>query len=192
LVFPEEPEHDEHHDMATNVQHHSRQSSTSSSSPSANIPLMRIVQSVKHTKRRGGRAVKEGWLVHFTNKDKTVKRHYWRLDSKAITLFVSDQGSKYYKEIALNEIITVDPARTQQGGTKKITLSHLKSFFLLFSCLQMFYIASKYVRPTLTTLWVKIRCTISKKASQCCRYRRPILVWVPTWLRVGKRPLDKL
>lgn len=80
-------------------------------SPSANIPLMRIVQSVKHTKRRGDKAIKEGWLVHATNKDKTVKQHYWRLDSKAITLFVSDQGSKYYKEIPLNEIIAIDAAR---------------------------------------------------------------------------------
>uniref|UniRef100_A0A182PTP1 protein kinase C n=1 Tax=Anopheles epiroticus TaxID=199890 RepID=A0A182PTP1_9DIPT len=94
----------------------SRQSSSnSSSSPSANIPLMRIVQSVKHTKRRDGRAMKEGWLVHFTSKEKTIKRHYWRLDSKAITLFVSDQGSKYYKEIPLNEIVAVEAARTLQG-----------------------------------------------------------------------------
>ena len=76
---------------------------------------MRIVQSVKHTKKRDGRAVKEGWLVHFTNKDKTVKRHYWRLDSKAITLFVSDQGSKYSREIPLNEILTIDTARNLQS-----------------------------------------------------------------------------
>lgn len=84
-------------------------------SSSANIPLMRIVQSVKHTKRRGDKAIKEGWLVHFTNKDKTVKKHYWRLDSKAITLFVSDQGSKYYKEIPLNEIVAIETARIFQG-----------------------------------------------------------------------------
>ncbi|EDS27945.1 serine/threonine-protein kinase D3 [Culex quinquefasciatus] len=88
----------------------SRQSSNSSSSPSANIPLMRIVQSVKHTKRRGGRAIKEGWLVHFTNKEKTLKRHYWRLDSKG-----HHAGSKYYREIPLNEILTVDPARNLQS-----------------------------------------------------------------------------
>lgn len=93
----------------------SRQSS-SSSSPSANIPLMRIVQSVKHTKRRSGQAMKEGWLVHFTNKEKVIKRHYWRLDSKAITMFVSDQGSKYYKEVPLNEILTVDTARNLTGN----------------------------------------------------------------------------
>ncbi|KOB57499.1 Protein kinase c, mu, partial [Operophtera brumata] len=79
--------------------------SSSSSSPSANIPLMRIVQSVKHTKKRDGQWLKEGWLVHFTNKDKTMKRHYWRLDSKSITLFTSEHGSNYYKEIPLNEIL---------------------------------------------------------------------------------------
>jgi hypothetical protein len=43
-----------------------------SSSPSNNIPLMRIVQSVKHTKRRGSKVIKEGWMVHFTNKDPMV------------------------------------------------------------------------------------------------------------------------
>lgn len=85
-------------------------------SSSANIPLMRIVQSVKHTKRRSGQVIKEGWLVHYTNKDKTVKRHYWRLDSKAITLFLSDHGSKYFKEIPLNEIISIDTARNLSGN----------------------------------------------------------------------------
>lgn len=44
-----------------------------SSSPSNNIPLMRIVQSVKHTKRRGSKVLKEGWMVHFTNRDRTVR-----------------------------------------------------------------------------------------------------------------------
>lgn len=33
---------------------------------------MRIVQSVKHTKRRGSKVMKEGWMVHFTNKDTMV------------------------------------------------------------------------------------------------------------------------
>lgn len=83
---------------------------------SANIPLMRIVQSVKHTKRRSGQVIKEGWLVHYTNKEKSVKRHYWRLDSKAITLFTSDHGSKYFKEIPLNEIISIETARNLSGN----------------------------------------------------------------------------
>lgn len=89
--------------------------SSASSSPSANIPLMRIVQSVKHTKKRNGKAIKEGWMVHFSTKDRTVRRHYWRLDSKAITLFVSDQGTKYYKEIPLNEITAIETAKKIQG-----------------------------------------------------------------------------
>ncbi|KAH8268074.1 hypothetical protein KR018_012455 [Drosophila ironensis] len=85
--------------------------SSSSSSPSANIPLMRIVQSVKHTKKRGGQALKEGWLVHYTSLDKAVKRYFWRLDSKTITLFVSEQGSKYHKELPLAELLAIETHR---------------------------------------------------------------------------------
>lgn len=33
---------------------------------------MRIVQSVKHIKRRGSKVLKEGWLTHYTDKDATV------------------------------------------------------------------------------------------------------------------------
>ena len=39
---------------------------------SSNIPLMRVVQSVKHTKRTGSNLIREGWMVHLTNKDSTV------------------------------------------------------------------------------------------------------------------------
>nr|CAD7195172.1 unnamed protein product [Timema douglasi] len=92
-----------------------------SSSPSNNIPLMRIVQSVKHTKRRGSKVLKEGWMVHFTNKDRMRKRHYWRLDTKSVTLFQSDSGSKYYKELPLAEILTVEIARTPQGALGHLT-----------------------------------------------------------------------
>lgn len=89
--------------------------SSSSSSPSANIPLMRIVQSVKHTKKRAGQAIKEGWLVHFTSLDSTVKRYYWRLDSKTITLFISEQGSKYHKEIPLADIQAIETNNDVRG-----------------------------------------------------------------------------
>ncbi|XP_063918524.1 serine/threonine-protein kinase D3 isoform X4 [Zophobas morio] len=104
------PVHDDDNDSIP-----SRNSCSSSSSPSANIPLQRIVQSVKHTKRRGSKVIKEGWLVHFTNKDRMVRRHFWRLDTKAIVLFQSDQGSKYYKEIPLSEILAIDSARIKQA-----------------------------------------------------------------------------
>uniref|UniRef100_A0A8C3BHG5 Serine/threonine-protein kinase n=1 Tax=Cairina moschata TaxID=8855 RepID=A0A8C3BHG5_CAIMO len=81
-------------------------------STSNNIPLMRVVQSVKHTKRRSSTVMKEGWMVHYTSKDTLRKRHYWRLDSKCITLFQNDTGSKYYKEIPLSEIFSLEPAKT--------------------------------------------------------------------------------
>ncbi|CAL8111585.1 unnamed protein product [Orchesella dallaii] len=88
---------------------------TASPTQSNNIPLMRIVQSVKHTKRRGSQVLKEGWMVHFTNKDSSRKRHFWRLDTKALTLFQNDSGSKYYKEIPLSEVLTVETAKAPQG-----------------------------------------------------------------------------
>uniref|UniRef100_A0A4W3K7M8 Serine/threonine-protein kinase n=1 Tax=Callorhinchus milii TaxID=7868 RepID=A0A4W3K7M8_CALMI len=84
---------------------------TISPSTSNNIPLMRVVQSVKHTKRKSSTMVKEGWMVHYTNKDNLRKRHYWRLDSKCLTLFQNDSGTKYYKEIPLSEILQLDPSR---------------------------------------------------------------------------------
>ncbi|NXW06216.1 KPCD1 kinase, partial [Fregetta grallaria] len=83
-----------------------------SPSTSNNIPLMRVVQSVKHTKRRSSTVMKEGWMVHYTSKDTLRKRHYWRLDSKCVTLFQNDTGSKYYKEIPLSEILSLEPAKT--------------------------------------------------------------------------------
>ncbi|CAF90954.1 unnamed protein product, partial [Tetraodon nigroviridis] len=83
-----------------------------SPSTSNNIPLMRVVQSVKHTKRKSSSVMKEGWMVHYTSKDTLRKRHYWRLDSKCITLFHSDTGSKYYKEVPLSEILSLEPAQT--------------------------------------------------------------------------------
>ncbi|XP_072319559.1 serine/threonine-protein kinase D2 isoform X2 [Eucyclogobius newberryi] len=77
---------------------------------SANIPLMRVVQSIRQTTRRSSTAIKEGWMVHYSNKDTLRKRHYWRLDSKCIILFQNNTSNKYYKEIPLSEILEVRPA----------------------------------------------------------------------------------
>ncbi|KAJ3613039.1 hypothetical protein NHX12_019295 [Muraenolepis orangiensis] len=77
-------------------------------STSTNIPLMRVVQSIKHTKRRSTTVVKEGWMVHYSSRDNLRKRHYWRLDSKSLSLFQNDTGAKFYKEIPLSEILQVD------------------------------------------------------------------------------------
>ncbi|XP_041352348.1 serine/threonine-protein kinase D3-like isoform X2 [Gigantopelta aegis] len=78
---------------------------------SSNIPLMRVVQSVKHTKRTGSKIIKAGWMVHFTDKDNARKRHYWRLDSKSIVMYINEQSKRYFKEIPLNSITSVEPAK---------------------------------------------------------------------------------
>ncbi len=52
-----------------------------------NIPVQRVVQSIKQTKRVGSKILKEGWMVHFTKKDSMAKKHYWRLDTKCITMY---------------------------------------------------------------------------------------------------------
>ncbi|GFU20301.1 hypothetical protein NPIL_704892 [Nephila pilipes] len=80
---------------------------------SNNIPLMRIVQSIKQMRRKGSKILKEGWMVHFTSKDNMKKRHYWRLDTKSIILFQNETTTKYYKEIPLSEILSVEPTKQQ-------------------------------------------------------------------------------
>ncbi|XP_041842584.1 protein kinase D4 isoform X2 [Melanotaenia boesemani] len=74
---------------------------------SSNIPLMRLVQSVHHTKRRTGRVLREGWLLHHTNTDTLRKRHYWILDWKSITLYQNESSTKYYKEIPLSKVLQI-------------------------------------------------------------------------------------
>ncbi|XP_051284862.1 serine/threonine-protein kinase D3 isoform X1 [Dicentrarchus labrax] len=74
---------------------------------SSYIPLMRLVQTVHHTKRRAGGVLREGWLLHHTNTDTLRKRHYWILDWKSITLYQNESSTKYYKEITLSEVLQV-------------------------------------------------------------------------------------
>ncbi|XP_062849449.1 protein kinase D4 [Trichomycterus rosablanca] len=74
---------------------------------SSNIPLMRVVQSVRHSKRRSSRVLKKGWLLHHTNVDLLRKRHYWILDGKSITLCQNETSNKYYKELPLSEVLQV-------------------------------------------------------------------------------------
>uniref|UniRef100_G3TQT3 protein kinase C n=1 Tax=Loxodonta africana TaxID=9785 RepID=G3TQT3_LOXAF len=81
------------------------------SAPLGYIPLMRVVQSVRHTTRKSSTTLREGWVVHYSSKDTLRKRHYWRLDSKCITLFQNNTTNRYYKEIPLSEILTIEPAQ---------------------------------------------------------------------------------
>jgi hypothetical protein len=88
----------------------------------SNIPVQRLVQSVKQTKRIGSKILKEGWLVHFTNKGSMRKRHYWRLDTKSITLFQVTVGLnlKEYVSIVLFEVdnVTFGSNLANQFGLK--------------------------------------------------------------------------
>uniref|UniRef100_A0A3B4Y832 Protein kinase D1 n=1 Tax=Seriola lalandi dorsalis TaxID=1841481 RepID=A0A3B4Y832_SERLL len=70
-----------------------------SPSTSNNIPLMRVVQSVKHTKRKSSNVMKEGWMVHYTSKDTLVPE----------PLRLSACSSP---EIPLSEILSLEPAQT--------------------------------------------------------------------------------
>ncbi|XP_034006058.1 LOW QUALITY PROTEIN: protein kinase D4 [Trematomus bernacchii] len=74
---------------------------------SSYIPLMRLVQSVHHSKRRAGGVLREGWLLHHTNTDTLRKRHYWIVDWKSITLYQNESSTKFYKEISLSEVLQV-------------------------------------------------------------------------------------
>lgn len=55
---------------------------------------MRIVQSVKHVKRRGSKVLKEGWVSHFTNKDSTVSVLLKTMVQLVFTTLFVDQTEK--------------------------------------------------------------------------------------------------
>ncbi|CAG0912223.1 unnamed protein product [Notodromas monacha] len=78
----------------------------------SNIPVQRLWQSVKHTKRKGSQILKEGWMIHCTNKDPCGRLHYWRLDPKSITLYHSETNKNFFKEIPLSEILAVETAKS--------------------------------------------------------------------------------
>uniref|UniRef100_A0A3B4CH27 Serine/threonine-protein kinase n=1 Tax=Pygocentrus nattereri TaxID=42514 RepID=A0A3B4CH27_PYGNA len=116
-----------------------------SPSTSTNIPLMRVVQSIKHTKRRSSTVVKEGWMVHYTSRDNLRKRHYWRLDSKSLTLFQNDSGAKFYKEIPLSEILQVEAA--QDFGS--LALGSNPHCFEIITATMVYYVGENMGGPHL-------------------------------------------
>ncbi|MEQ2218449.1 Serine/threonine-protein kinase D3, partial [Xenoophorus captivus] len=68
---------------------------------SSNIPLMRVVQSIKHTKRKSSTVVKEGWMVHYTSRDNL--RTFW--------ILAHMNSSSPRQEIPLSEILQVEAAQ---------------------------------------------------------------------------------
>ncbi|XP_037072152.1 serine/threonine-protein kinase D1-like [Pollicipes pollicipes] len=79
-------------------------------SESQNIPVQRLFQSVKH-KKAPSVVIKEGWLEHYTDRNPEKKRHYWRLDTKCATLYTNQMDTKFYKEIALSEILVIEASK---------------------------------------------------------------------------------
>ncbi|KAK3796156.1 hypothetical protein RRG08_018156 [Elysia crispata] len=118
---------DDNSQIAEDIDEDAEESTKPPLSPidSSNIPLMRVVQSVKHTKRAGSKTLKEGWMVHFTDKDKVRKRHFWRLDPKSIIFYLDETSSRYFKEIQLNSIVSVEAASSSK--TLGVTISSASS-----------------------------------------------------------------
>lgn len=54
-------------------------------------------------------------LINHRYKSLQRKKHYWRLDTKSITLFQNENSSKYYKEIPLSEISAIETAKTPRS-----------------------------------------------------------------------------
>uniref|UniRef100_A0A4W5MLU4 Protein kinase D3 n=1 Tax=Hucho hucho TaxID=62062 RepID=A0A4W5MLU4_9TELE len=97
------------------------------------IPLMRVVQSIKQTKRKSSTMVREGWMVHYTSRDNMRKRHYWRLDSKCLTLLQNETGSKYYKVVHLSLYL---PRGHAQGSNPHC--------FEIITATMVYYVAQVY------------------------------------------------
>lgn len=68
---------------------------------------MRLVMSKKQTRRPTQKVLKEGWIMHHTDKNDMRKRHYWRLDTKSIVMYHDETSSRYYKEIPLSDILSI-------------------------------------------------------------------------------------
>lgn len=61
-----------------------------SDSSANNIPLMRLVQSFKHTKGKTGKdykVIKEGWMIHYTNRDSMVNYNLNNYLGKKVSKF---------------------------------------------------------------------------------------------------------
>ncbi|XP_065320983.1 serine/threonine-protein kinase D1-like isoform X1 [Gordionus sp. m RMFG-2023] len=73
-----------------------------------NIPLQRMVVSLKYTKKRQGTLIlKDGWMVHYTNRDNTLRRHYWVLDTNSLTFYKNEMDTNFYRRIVLDDIVSV-------------------------------------------------------------------------------------
>ena len=98
-------------------------------------------------------------MVHFTDKDSMKKRHYWRLDSKSITLFKAETGPQYYKELQLSEILVVETA-------KKSNNNDLAYCFEIKTAKVVYYVGEDTSNPEVSdtkkvkNLLIMIKCSL--------------------------------
>lgn len=62
------------------------------------------------------------WLIKILFLMFQRKRHYWRLDTKTITLYQNETSTKYFKEIQLSEVLNIETAKQAHPAGKIVTL----------------------------------------------------------------------
>uniref|UniRef100_A0A914HHT2 protein kinase C n=1 Tax=Globodera rostochiensis TaxID=31243 RepID=A0A914HHT2_GLORO len=134
---------------------------------SQNIPLMRIVMSKKQTKRpMTTKVLREGWMVHYTDRYSMRKKHFWRLDPKTITMFKDESASGYYKEIPLCEVLEVKTVLSEQEQQQHVELARSPThFFEIRTHSSVYYIVFS-----------------PQKLAQFLRKRRELSEWWWPWL----------
>ncbi|OQV19912.1 Serine/threonine-protein kinase D1 [Hypsibius exemplaris] len=101
-------------DTPVNSPHTSRQEAPPSSrdrrDTSGQIHVSRIHD--KSTMKRDSTetlpTIKEGWMVHFTSKNPTRLRHYWKLNSRKLIMYQSDTDHSIFCKINLDKMLSLD------------------------------------------------------------------------------------
>ncbi len=78
------------------------------STDTPNIPLQRLVMSVRYKKSRGSKVLKVGWMTYFTKSNTEVRTHFWRLDTKNVAMFESESSDRVVVSISLHDILSID------------------------------------------------------------------------------------
>ncbi|KJE91895.1 CAMK/PKD protein kinase [Capsaspora owczarzaki ATCC 30864] len=90
-----------------------------SPAPIPEITVSSARASVASMGQLDGMVIKEGWLVHHTNKDaksqNARKRRFWRLTGQNLSSFVSDRDNKTTRDVLpLSKILAVEPSAVTQ------------------------------------------------------------------------------
>ncbi|XP_026679352.1 serine/threonine-protein kinase D3 [Diaphorina citri] len=132
---------------------------TATATPSNNIPLMRVVQSIKHTKRRGSKVIKEGWMIHYTSKDSMVRAPF---------LWPSHLGfCIQYKKSLSSSFSTKPSSRSPSLTSRTDALSPTSPGAPSSVNIPHTFNLHTYTRPTLCGLCKKLLKGLFKQGLQC-------------------------